>query len=109
MYPIRPTFFRLLLVSSACTVNYFYFCLYSPPESPLCRIAAGDNDEERPTGQMNYALGCVRILLWVVGLVWLAKTIVKPDRDEPLSWYDRTLRTIGVVLFLAFLAFGIPR
>ena len=58
---------------------------------------------------MAYAVGFIRILLWIVGLAWLAKTIVKPAHDEPLRWYDRTLRVIGVVLLLVLLTFGIPR
>jgi hypothetical protein len=56
-----------------------------------------------------YVLGVVRISLWVVGFVWLAKTVVKPDPDEPLRWYDRMLRAIGVILLFALLTFGIPR
>jgi hypothetical protein len=56
-----------------------------------------------------FTVGIVRILLWIVGLVWLAKTVVKPDPDEPLTWFDRALRLIGVILLLAFLTFGIPR
>lgn len=54
-----------------------------------------------------YAIGIVRILLWLAGLMWLAKNFVKTD--EPLTWFDRILRSIGVVLVLAFLTFGIPR
>ena len=55
------------------------------------------------------AIGLVRILIWIVGLVYLAKTVAKPDEDEPLRWYDRVLRALGVILVLVFLSFGIPR
>lgn len=56
-----------------------------------------------------YAIGLVRILIGIVGLVWCAKTVLKPDEDEPLRWYDRLLRALGVILLLVFLSFGIPR
>lgn len=55
-----------------------------------------------------YALGLIRILLWIAASLWLAKSVVKPDPDEHLRWYDRTLRAVGVLLLLAFLTFGIP-
>jgi hypothetical protein len=58
---------------------------------------------------MVYAVGFIRISLWIVGLAWLTKTVVKPGPDDPLRWHDRTSRAIGVVLLLALLTFGIPR
>jgi len=58
---------------------------------------------------MHYAVGFARISLWIFGLAWLAKTIVKPGPGESLRWYDRALRAIGVLLVLVFLTFGIPR
>ena len=37
----------------------------------------------------------------------LAKTALKPDAFEKLAWYDRVIRALGALLFLALFVLGV--
>lgn len=58
---------------------------------------------------LEYVLGLARIVVWVVGVIWMGRSVIRPDPDEHLRWYDRLLRAVGVLIVGTLLLFGIPR
>jgi hypothetical protein len=49
-----------------------------------------------------------RVLGWIIGVIWAAVSVVRPDPAEHLRWYDRLIRAIGVLILGTFILFGIP-
>ncbi len=58
---------------------------------------------------VGYIIGSLRVVVGIVGLCWLARSVVKPNPREHLRWYDRIIRAIGVVILGSLILFGIPR
>ncbi len=56
-----------------------------------------------------YLIGLLRLLTWIVGIFWLARSVIKPDPNEHLRWYDRLIRALGVLILGTLMLFGIPR
>jgi hypothetical protein len=58
---------------------------------------------------LTYAAGLIRIIGWILGVYWLARSVIKPDPAEHLRWYARTIRAIGVLILGSLVLFGVPR
>lgn len=50
--------------------------------------------------------GNLKIAAVVAALVWLVKTGIRPGRNDPKAWYDRTIRIVGGIILLLVICFG---
>ena len=59
------------------------------------------------TNPVGYIRVALRLVMTALMAYWLAKTAIKPDQFEKLRWYDRLIRAIGAIMFLALLVGGL--
>jgi hypothetical protein len=51
----------------------------------------------------------IRVVPYLLISLYLLRSGIWPNRDEPRKWYDRTIRVLGGIIFGASALFGSAR